>query len=247
MRDLDEREIIVLEEFTEGSDLLENYSTVVQNSDKKFIVVDNKHKKEELKDLLISQRQVCLPPYEPKDSVEYRYEEFSIFDIKMWLEEKGYHINFCERGSIHQPHLEWRKKNKFSFQDFIRKFAREKLHINDTNVYIDLPFEWGYHKNIKANISFERYPRTNHHELSKKVFLELCDKFEREGVEKKGSYNDVKDWNKIQDYIFNQTGEKTHRSRKKKWFGLFYEKLEIWLLRKAIKSIINSRNNESNK
>ena len=153
----------------------------------------------------------------PSPFKKYKHWEYSVFDIKLWLEKKGYDTRFCRQGDIDDRHREWREKNNLPTGRFVSKYPKDAINIESTHVYVDFPIIRGKNKLTFANIRFENYPHKTSHEASKEVYGKLVRKFGYKRGENCQSHTHIKDWDKIQEYVRKQKGE----PKKKKWFGLF--------------------------
>lgn len=84
----------------------------------------------------------------------YDFEQYSIFDIKKYLENKGYKVEMSK----------------------VRYTKDDAFHVVDTDIFVDIP-SIDINGLIFAEIRFEDYPRTENYEKSKKLYAELKRKF----------------------------------------------------------------------
>jgi len=111
---------------------------------------------------------------------EYDCELYSIFDIKQYLEKKGY-----------------KTEKKYYRQS-------DRLFVLDTNINIEFP-NFGGNGHIFADIYFEDYPRTKHFEESKKLYESLKRKF----ASKKDRYCEfIKDVEKMEIIDWRKKGKR---------------------------------------
>ena len=114
----------------------------------------------------------------------YDYEKYSTLDIEKYLHEKGY-------------------KTKF-----VNKFGITVLHINKTEVYIDVPIiDVG--GRVLADIRFENYPKTDSHDSDQKLYNNLKRKFAKKAGEELKQIKDadklpIKDYSKKGIWPFNK-------------------------------------------
>jgi len=112
----------------------------------------------------------------------YNYEQYSIFDIKEYLESKGYETEFKIVGDG------W----------------SDTLVVKGTDIEIDFPKKGEHKKDVREvllpSICFENSPRTENYEKSKKLYQSLGRKY-RKRKDEKLDKSKIKDWEEIQKLI----------------------------------------------
>ncbi|NQU77449.1 hypothetical protein HQ544_02010 [Candidatus Falkowbacteria bacterium] len=122
----------------------------------------------------------------------YKYEEYSLLDIKKHLEERGYKLKLCKEGSEDEYYKEYKVKNNLT-DYYVRKHPVDWFNVVGTTVYIDIPKKDRHNDIIFAQINFEDYPKMKNYEESKKVYGLLKRKFGRSKDERWSHIKEIKD------------------------------------------------------
>lgn len=142
----------------------------------------------------------------------YKYEQYSIFDIMEFLEQKNMQIIFLVEGSEDKHYIQWRNENNLPVTH-IPKFPTDRLQVVGTDVYIQIPQSRDTNTMTSPCIRFHNHPKTKYHEESKKIYESLRRKFGRRKDEHWKDITYIKDFERIQEYVAQQ--------KKRSKIGLF--------------------------
>lgn len=111
-----------------------------------------------------------------------KYEQYSIFDIMEYLQERGFNLEFVKSRS--------------------EKIC-DKIQIVGTDVYIDVTWREKKYGVIFGGIRFEDYPRSSNFEKSRKIYETLKRNFGRKKDEQWDMHDisKIKDWDKIEKWL----------------------------------------------